>query len=70
MIPDELIKILRAQPFESFEVHMNSGTVFRVNHPDQAMVVPEGETLYLVANGKVERLACINISSISTDAVA
>lgn len=69
MNPDEMIDLLRKFPFEPLELHLNNGASFRINHPDQAMVYPEGESLYLVANGKVKRISLINVAHITSEAV-
>src|SRR5437868_503039 len=41
MNPDDLIALMRLQPFQPFSVHLNNGRTFEVRHPDQAMVVGE-----------------------------
>jgi hypothetical protein len=65
MNPDDLIALMRQQPFQPFTVHVNNGTTFEVRHPDQAMSVGE---LLLVAHdgGQLERIAMLNIAHIKT----
>ncbi len=70
MTPEEMIGMMRRVPFEPFELHLNNGANFRVTQPDQAMVYPEGESLYLVANGKVERVSLINVAHVTSEAVS
>ena len=66
MNPDDLIAIMRTQPFQSFTVHLNNGAKFDVRHPDQAMVV--GEMLLVAHNGdQLERIAALNIAHITTN---
>ena len=45
MSGDAIREMLRSQPFQSFEVHMSSGDVYQVNHPEQALVT--GASLYI-----------------------
>jgi hypothetical protein len=65
MNPDDLITLMRLQPFQPFTVHVNNGRTFEVRHPDQAMVV--GEMLLVAHNGdQLERIASISIAHITT----
>jgi hypothetical protein len=65
MNPDDLIALMRLQPFQPFIVHLNNGRTFEVRHPDQAMVV--GEMLLVAHDGdQLERIASLNIAHIST----
>jgi hypothetical protein len=65
MNPDDLIALMRTQPFQPFTVHLNNGSVFEVRHPDQAMVV--GEMLLVAHHGdQLERIATLNIAHIRT----
>lgn len=45
MSGDSLRELIKAQPFEPFEVHMSSGDVYQVRHPEQAFVT--GASLYI-----------------------
>ena len=66
MNPDDLIAIMRTQPFQSFTVHLNNRAKFDVRHPDQAMVV--GEMLLVAHIGdQLERIAALNIADITTN---
>jgi hypothetical protein len=38
MEPQEVIDLLRRQPFEPFRIHWTDGTVYEVRHPDQCTV--------------------------------
>jgi hypothetical protein len=65
MNPDDLIALMRLQPFQPFTVHLNNGQTFDVRHPDQAMVV--GEMLLVAHDGdQLERIASLNIAHITT----
>jgi hypothetical protein len=65
MNPDDLITLMRTQPFQPFTVHLNNGATFDVRHPDQAMIV--GEMLLVAHNGdQLERIAMLNIAHITT----
>jgi len=65
MNPDDLIGLLRAQPFVPFVVHLNNGAEFEVRHPDQAMVL--GEVLLLAHHGtELVRCAMLNIAHVNT----
>ncbi len=45
MSGDSIREMLRTQPFEPFEVHMSSGDVYQVGHPEQVLVT--GANLYI-----------------------
>ena len=45
MSGDSIRERLRKQPFEPFEVHMSSGDVYQVKHPEQALVT--GANVYI-----------------------
>jgi hypothetical protein len=45
MSRDSIRERLRKQPFEPFEVHMSSGDVYQVRHPEQALVT--GANVYI-----------------------
>ncbi|MHB1423554.1 MAG: hypothetical protein ACYC3I_10240 [Gemmataceae bacterium] len=38
MPPADLLRMIRAQPFTPFRMHLDDGTVYRVNHPELVMV--------------------------------
>ena len=38
MNQDELLKVLRKQPFEPFRLCLSDGTTFDIRHPDQCSV--------------------------------
>jgi hypothetical protein len=65
MNPDDLIALMRLQPFQPLTVHLNNGKTFEVRHPDQAMVV--GEMLFVAHDGdQLERVGSLNIARITT----
>lgn len=41
MTVDELRKMLRAQPFRPFEIHLADGRSLPVNHPEVVAIVPQ-----------------------------
>lgn len=45
MSGDSIREMLKAEPFEPFEVHMSSGDVYPVRHPEHAMLT--GAALYV-----------------------
>jgi hypothetical protein len=45
MSGDHVRELVRAQPFQPFEVHMSSGDVYQVSHPEQALVT--GASIYI-----------------------
>jgi hypothetical protein len=38
MPPADLLRMIRAQPFTPFGIHLNDGTVYRINHPELVIV--------------------------------
>ena len=38
MPPDEIIDLLRTQPFRSFRIRMSNGRAFDIRHPEMARV--------------------------------
>jgi hypothetical protein len=65
MNPDDVIAVMRLQPFQPFTVHLNNGVTFHVRHPEQAMLVDE--VLYVAHDGdQVERIAALNIAYLTT----
>ena len=38
MPPADLLRLLRAQPFVPFRMHLLDGTVYQINHPELVMV--------------------------------
>ena len=38
MRPQDILDLLRRQPFEPFRLHLSDGAVFEVRHPELAMV--------------------------------
>ncbi len=66
MSGDTIREFLKAQPFEPFEVHMSSGDVYQVNHPEQAFVT--GASLYIWypndPNDRVARCSLLHITGL------
>ena len=38
MRPDDLLELVRAQPFEPFRVHLSDGAAYDIRHPDMVIV--------------------------------
>jgi hypothetical protein len=38
MPPADLLRMVRARPFSPFRIHLDDGTVYRINHPELVMV--------------------------------
>ncbi len=38
MRPEDILELLRAQPFEPFRVYLSDGAVYEISHPDLAIV--------------------------------
>ena len=38
MTQNDLLQVLRHQPFEPFRLHLSDGTAFEIHHPDQCSV--------------------------------
>lgn len=38
MRPEDILGILRAQPFEPFRMYLTDGAVYEIRHPDMAIV--------------------------------
>jgi hypothetical protein len=45
MTVDELRKMLRAQPFRPFAIHIADGRALPVNHPERYCIVPRWRTI-------------------------
>lgn len=39
MSATELLRMLRAQPFAPFRVHISGGTIYEIRHPDRVIVL-------------------------------
>ena len=64
MNPDDIIEILRTSPFQPFVVFLNDGSMFTVNHPEQAMIV--GDVMYVANEGRGVRVAMMNVTRVET----
>lgn len=45
MSGESIRELTRAQPFQPFEVHLSSGDVYQVGHPEQVLVT--GASVYI-----------------------
>jgi hypothetical protein len=66
MSGDSIRELLRAQPFEPFEVHLSSGDVYQVKHPEQCLLT--GASLYIWypddPNDHVARCSLLHITGV------
>lgn len=66
MSGDSLRELLRTQPFEPFEVHMSSGDVYQVKHPEHCLVT--GARLYIWypddPNDHVARCSLLHVTGV------
>ncbi|MCH8808143.1 MAG: hypothetical protein IH986_18925 [Planctomycetes bacterium] len=51
MDPSEILKLLRAQPFEAFVIHLVDGRRFEVRHPELMLVTKRSLFLGWHSNG-------------------
>jgi len=57
MRPDDLLKLVRRQPFAPFRIHITGGKTYDVQHPDQIIVLRSRAVLAVGReNGLGERL--------------
>ena len=65
MIAQDLLKLLRARPFQPFRIHGSDGRARDVRHPDEALVLRTRVILPLGGQGEVpestEHLALAHI---------
>jgi hypothetical protein len=47
MDANEIRRYLKAVPFRPFTVYMPSDKAFRIEHPDFALLIPNGRTLFV-----------------------
>jgi hypothetical protein len=66
MSGESLRELIKAEPFEPFEVHLSSGDVYSVKHPEQAWVT--GASLYIWfpedPNDRVARCSLLHITGV------
>ena len=63
MLGDEIQKLLRAQPFRSFRVHVSDGRALEVPHPDFALLTHGHEML--VIDTEDDGLEMVNVDQIA-----
>jgi hypothetical protein len=67
MRPEELLQLIRRQPFVPLRIHATDGTIYSINHPDQVIVLRGSLDVGVgAANGegpseRVERLSLIHV---------
>ena len=68
MTVDKIRDLLRASPFQSFEVHTPDGRAFKVPHPDFAMLSGTGRLLH-VARPETDEEDIIDVALITDIAI-
>ena len=56
MRSDELLILLRAQPFEPFALHLSDGARYEIHHPDQLLLTQRSAHVG-ITNGGEDRVA-------------
>lgn len=68
MRPDDILDLLRRQPFTPIRLHLSNGRVFDVRHPDQAIVLRSRVIVGVPKNKEfadhVEHIALVHIAQI------
>jgi len=65
MRPDDLLELVRRQPFEPFRIHITGGATYDVRHPDQIIVLRARAVLAVgSANGIPERLEHVALAHV------
>lgn len=65
MRPEDLRSLLRHQPFQPLRLHLTTGIVFQIDHPDGALVGRSTITIALKAGATVEREAVVALLHIA-----
>ena len=63
MLGDEIQKLLHAQPFRAFRVHVSDGRALEVPHPDFALLTRDHEML--VIDTEDDGLEMVNVDQIA-----
>ncbi len=64
MSGDSIRELVRAQPFEPFEVHLSSGEVHRVGHPEQVLLAGSQLYIYYPDTDRVARCSLLHVTSL------
>ena len=60
MRPDDILQLLRAQPFQPFRISLSDGREFEVRHPEMAMVGRSTVHVGIPATGGLEgQIECL-----------
>ena len=59
MSPQDILELLRAEPFEAFEMQLSTGERFAVAHPENLLVGRTNCYLPVFEDGIVERMVHI-----------
>lgn len=65
MRPDDLLELVRRQPFEPFRLHITGGRTYDVRHPDQIIVLQSRAVLPAAGESgipvRLEHVALVHI---------
>jgi hypothetical protein len=61
---ESIRKLLRAQPFAPFEIHLSGGEVDRVNHPESAWVAGSEVYVYYPETDRVAWCSVLHVTSV------
>lgn len=62
MRPDDLLELVRRQPFAPFRIHITDGSMYDVVHPDQIIVLRSRAVLAVGgSNGVPDRLEHVGL---------
>jgi hypothetical protein len=64
MSGDLIRERLRKQPFEPFEVHVSSGDVYQVKHPEQGLVTGTNFYVWFPETDHVASLSLLHITGL------
>ena len=61
---ESISKLLRAQPFTPFEIHLSGGEIHSVNHPESAWVAGSEVYVYYPEDDRVAWLSLLHVTSL------
>ena len=64
MSGESIRKLMRAQPFVPFEIHLSGGEVHRVTHPESAWVAGSEVYVYYPDTDRVAWLSLLHVTSV------
>lgn len=64
MSGDSIREMLRAEPFEPFEVHLSGGEAHLVSHPELAWIAGSQLYIYYPKTDRVARCSLLHVTSL------